>query len=293
MWLPGFFSWHAPLWTVALVVSPRLGLQQTTRLRATTLHMRGNVLLLYGSSYISSPICMTQSSLCIPTTSLSSGWWPMTSLLVSYLVRRLYFRSMSSRLFINLILHIKTRIPCREDPSLPLKIFQKSNKTSTKFQQYMYLMCLIVLHYYNVTWLNIPLWIYGKTWTLWSFFNMGNTFLKLHQVFEIAYNSDPNTTHGMTITSSDVDHKAKKWFFHHMNGPVLFKMYTWSLDTLELSVIITFLLFITIGEVCMLKSDTSLLGVNNVIEWKLPSLLDNLRFFHFLFRAYFIIGHVI
>jgi hypothetical protein len=53
------------------------------------------------------------------------------------------------------------------------------------------------------------------------------------------------------------------------------------------------LLFITIGEVCMLKSDTSLLGVNNVIEWKLPSLLDNLRFFHFLFRAYFIIGHVI
>jgi hypothetical protein len=39
-----------------------------------------------------------------------------------------------------------------------------------------------------------------------------------------------------------------------------------SLDTLELSILITFSLLITIGEVCMLKSKTSLLGVNNVIE---------------------------
>jgi len=45
----------------------------TTRLRATTLHTRGNALLLYGPSYISSPIFMAPISLCIPTTSLSSG----------------------------------------------------------------------------------------------------------------------------------------------------------------------------------------------------------------------------
>jgi hypothetical protein len=32
-----------------------------------------------------------------------------------------------------------------------LKIFQKPGKTSTRFQQYMYLMHLVILHYYNVT----------------------------------------------------------------------------------------------------------------------------------------------
>jgi hypothetical protein len=109
-------------------------------------------------------------------------------------------------------------------------------------------------------------WIYGKTWTLWGFFNMGNTLPKLHQVSGIAYNSGPNDTHGGTITSSDAYHKATEWFHHHMNGLVLFKRYTRSLDTLELSVLIAFSLLITIGEVCMLKSETSLLGVNNVIE---------------------------
>ncbi len=41
--------------------------------KATTLHRRGSVLWLYGLSYISSPIFMALSSLCIPTTSLSSG----------------------------------------------------------------------------------------------------------------------------------------------------------------------------------------------------------------------------
>jgi hypothetical protein len=51
-----------------------------------------------------------------------------------------------------------------------------------------------------------------------------------------------------------------------MNGLVLFRRYTQSLDTLGLSVFIAFLLLITIGEVHMLKSKTSLLGVNNVIE---------------------------
>jgi hypothetical protein len=95
---------------------------------------------------------------------------------------------------------------------------------------------------------------------------MGNTLPKLHQVIEIAYNNGPNATHGRIITSSDVCHKATEWFLHHMNGPVLFRRYTQSLDTLELSVLIAFSLFITIGEVCMLKSETSLLSVNNVIE---------------------------
>jgi hypothetical protein len=43
----------------------------------------------------------------------------------------------------------------------------------------------------------------------------------------------------------------------------------------------------------MLKSKTSLLGVNNVIEWELLFLLDNSRFLHSLFRACCIAGHVI
>jgi hypothetical protein len=95
---------------------------------------------------------------------------------------------------------------------------------------------------------------------------MGNTLPKLHQVIEIAYNSGPNATHGRIITSSDAYHKATKWFLHHMNGLVLFRRYIRSLDTLVLSILIAFSLLITIGEICMLKSKTSLLGVNNVIE---------------------------
>ncbi len=95
---------------------------------------------------------------------------------------------------------------------------------------------------------------------------MGNTFPKLHKVIEIAYNNDPNTIHGEIITLFDAYHKATKWFFHHMNDLVLFRRYTRSLDTLELSVLIALSFLITIGEVCMLKSKTSLLGVNNVIE---------------------------
>jgi hypothetical protein len=65
---------------------------------------------------------------------------------------------------------------------------------------------------------------------------------------------------------SDAYHKATEWFLHHMHGMVLFRRYTRSLDTLELSILIAFLLLITIGKVCMLKSETSLLGVNNVIK---------------------------
>jgi len=95
---------------------------------------------------------------------------------------------------------------------------------------------------------------------------MGNTLPKLRQVSEITYNSGPNAIHGGIITLSNAYHKATEWFHHHMNGLVLFKRYIWSLDTLELSVLIAFSLLITIGEVCMLKSKTSLLGVNNVIE---------------------------
>ncbi len=107
---------------------------KTTRLKAITFHTRGSVLLLYGLSYISGPIFMALSSFCISTTNLSSGWWSTTRLLVNSLIGRLYFRSMSSRLFIDLILHIRMRIPCRRDPSLPLKIFQKPGKTLIRFQ---------------------------------------------------------------------------------------------------------------------------------------------------------------
>ncbi len=98
------------------------------------------------------------------------------------------------------------------------------------------------------------------------FFQHGDTLPKLHQIIEIPYNNGPNATHGGIITSFDAYHKATEWFLHHMNGLVLFRRYTRSLNTLELSVLIAFSFFITIGEVCMLKSETSLLGVNNVIE---------------------------
>ncbi len=83
---------------------------------------------------------------------------------------------------------------------------------------------------------------------------MGNTLSKLHQVNEIAYNNGLNAIHGGTITSSDAYHKATEWFHHPMNGLVLFKKYTQSLDTLELSVLIAFSLLITIGEVCKSSS---------------------------------------
>jgi hypothetical protein len=95
---------------------------------------------------------------------------------------------------------------------------------------------------------------------------MGNTLPKLHQVIGITYNNGPNAIHGGTITSSDAYHKVIEWFLHHMNDLVLFRRYTWSLDTLELSIFIAFSLFITIGKVCMFKFKMSLLGVNNVIE---------------------------
>jgi hypothetical protein len=95
---------------------------------------------------------------------------------------------------------------------------------------------------------------------------MGNTLPKLHQVIEIAYNSGPNSTHGGIITSFNACHKATEWFLHHMNDLVLFRRYIRSLDTLELSVLIVFSFLITIGEVCMLKFETSLVGVNNVIK---------------------------
>jgi hypothetical protein len=86
---------------------------------------------------------------------------------------------------------------------------------------------------------------------------MGNAFPKLHQIIEIAYNNDPNVTHGGTIISSDVYHKATKWFLHQVNDLAILKKYTQSLDTLELNVFIAFSLLITIREVCMLNSETS------------------------------------
>jgi hypothetical protein len=55
----------------------------------------------------------------------------------------------------------------------------------------------------------------------------------------------------------------------------------------------SFLLLITIGNVYMFKSKTSLLGVKNVTKWKLLSPLDNSRFLHSLFKACYIANHVI
>jgi hypothetical protein len=95
---------------------------------------------------------------------------------------------------------------------------------------------------------------------------MGNTLPKLHQIIEIVYNIGPNVIHGGTITSFDAYHKVTEWFLHHMNGLVLIRWYLRSLDTLELCVLIAFSLLITIGEVCMLKFEMSLLNVNNVIK---------------------------
>jgi len=87
---------------------------------------------------------------------------------------------------------------------------------------------------------------------------MGNTLPKLHQIIKIAYNNVLNAIHGRTITSSNAYQKAIEWFLHHMNGLVLFKRYIRSFDTLDLNVLIAFSLLITIGEVCMFKSETSL-----------------------------------
>jgi hypothetical protein len=75
-----------------------------------------------------------------------------------------------------------------------------------------------------------------------------------------------------------------------MNGLVLFGKYIWSFDTLELSVLMALLFFITIREVCMLKFETSLLGVNNV---RVNSAFNNSRFLHSLFRACSIASHMI
>jgi len=60
---------------------------------------------------------------------------------------------------------------------------------------------------------------------------MVNTLPKLHQIIRIIYNNSSNATHGGIITSFDAYHKAIEWFLHHMNGLVLFKRYTRSLDT--------------------------------------------------------------
>jgi hypothetical protein len=93
--------------------------------------------------------------------------WLMTNNKVtSKLARWVFiFQEHEFKVIHRLVLHIRMRIPCRGNLSLPLKIFQKLGKTSTRFQQYMYFIHLVILHYCNVTWLNIPLWIYGRTWT--------------------------------------------------------------------------------------------------------------------------------
>jgi len=115
------------------------------------------------------------------------------------------------------------------------------------------------------------------------------------------------------VTSSQRDHiqqrsKCYSWRDNHLirclpqgdkvvppphERPNLIQKVHSELGHLGVSVFITFSLLITIGEVCMFKSETSLLSVNNVIEWELLSPLDNSHFFHSLFRAYSIVSHVI
>jgi hypothetical protein len=51
-------------------------------------------------------------------------------------------------------------------PLTTFEHFSEARQTSTKFQQYIYLMHLVILHYCNLTWLSIPLLMYGRTWTL-------------------------------------------------------------------------------------------------------------------------------
>jgi hypothetical protein len=57
-----------------------------------------------------------------------------------------------------------------------------------------------------------------------------------------------------------------KWFLYHMHDLVLFRRYVQNLDTLELSILIAFSFLITIGKIFMLKFETSLLGMNNVLK---------------------------
>ncbi len=61
--------------------------------------------------------------------------WLMTNdkLIGKLVCWALILQEYDSRLFTNLVLHIRMQIPCHGDPSLPLKISQKPRKTSTKF----------------------------------------------------------------------------------------------------------------------------------------------------------------
>jgi hypothetical protein len=116
---------------------------------------------------------------------------------------------------------------------------------------------------------------------------MGNTFPKLHQVIRIAYKSSPNAAHRGTITSSDAYHKATKWLLHHMNGLVLFRRYTRSLDTLELIVFMTFSLLITNWRGMYVQ-------VRDVIaKCEQCDKMKTSHFLHSLFRTCSIVGHVI
>ncbi len=62
--------------------------------------------------------------------------WLMTNNKLTCKLTRwaLIFQKYEFKVIHNLVLHIRTQIPCRRDPSLPLKIFQKTNKTFTRFQ---------------------------------------------------------------------------------------------------------------------------------------------------------------
>ncbi len=115
---------------------------KTTRMRATTIPTKGSVLLLYGSSYISSPIFMAPSSLC---TDYQPIKWLMTNdKLISKLARwALIFQEYEFK-----VIH-RPSITHQYADTMSQRSFttsedsQKPSKILTKFQQHMYLMHLI------------------------------------------------------------------------------------------------------------------------------------------------------
>ncbi len=140
----------------------------------------------------------------------------------------------------------------------------------------------------QLTWLSIPLWIYWRTWTLWGFFSMGNTLLKLRQVIGITYKRYSWRDNHLVRCLPQGDRVVPP---PHEQPGLIQKVHS-ELGHFGIRGIIAFSLSITIGNVCMFKSKTSLLGVNSVINWEL-SPFNNSHVFHSLFKACSIAGDVI
>jgi len=151
----------------------------------------------------------------------------------------------------------------------PLTTFEDFSKAMQDFDQIPVMHVYYASSYFALLQCNLvehPIMDIWEDLDTLRFFHHGEYLPQVTLNHRIAYNNGPNTTCGRIITLFGVCHKVTKWFLHHLNGLILFKRYTKSLDTLKLDMLIGFSLFIIIGEVCMFKSKMSLLGVNNVIE---------------------------